>query len=319
MPDSEDPFLYNDIPGLPDGGQAYWLNTTDGLRLRFAIWRGGARGTILLYTGRTEYIEKYADSIDRFLSLGFSVMVSDWRGQGLSTRPENDLTYGWIENYQQYQDDIKALLAHDAVATLPGPRVLVAHSMGGAIGLRSLYNGLDVACAIFSAPMWGIKAPAMLRPVIYWVLKFAAAIGFGRKRLPFVTSGKPYVLNAKFEGNSLTTFEPTWDWLADTLNAHGKLALGGPSIRWLIESLDETRAMAEKAAVEVPTLTFIGSDESIVSPASIDAYHAKDGAGELVCCTGARHEMFMEAPDIQDIVWRRAEAFLDKHVPAKAP
>ncbi|MEO0682144.1 MAG: hypothetical protein AAF192_17200, partial [Pseudomonadota bacterium] len=32
----------------------------DGLRLRAAAWRGAGRGTALLLTGRTEYIEKYA-------------------------------------------------------------------------------------------------------------------------------------------------------------------------------------------------------------------------------------------------------------------
>lgn len=316
MADPEAPPLYTDISGLPHGGQAYWLDTSDGLRLRFAIWSGGTRGTVLIYTGRTEYIEKYAHSIAHFMSLGFSVLVSDWRGQGLSSRPENDLTYGWVEDYQQYQDDINAILAHDAVVALPSPRVLVAHSMGGAIGLRSLYNGLDVSCAIFTAPMWGINIPVLLRPLVHLIVTICAAIGLGRKRLPIVSRADPYVLYAPFKGNSLTTFEPTWNWLVETLKSHSNLGLGGPSIRWLKESLDETRDMARKDVVNVPTLTFVGSEERVVSPASIDAYHTKDGAGDLVCCTGAQHEMLMESPDIQKIVWNRIEAFLDTNIPA---
>ena len=66
--DSPAPF-HADIAQGPEGGAAHWLTTSDGLRIRAGHWRppqaGSAghgtapAGTIFLFPGRTEYIEKY--------------------------------------------------------------------------------------------------------------------------------------------------------------------------------------------------------------------------------------------------------------------
>ncbi|PKP84875.1 MAG: alpha/beta hydrolase, partial [Alphaproteobacteria bacterium HGW-Alphaproteobacteria-2] len=37
----------------PPGGHAAWLRTDDGVRLRAALWPEGARGTVLIFPGRT--------------------------------------------------------------------------------------------------------------------------------------------------------------------------------------------------------------------------------------------------------------------------
>jgi len=48
--------LFTDIaPGLA-GGAAYWAETSDEKRIRVAHWSPeGAKGTVLLFPGRTEY------------------------------------------------------------------------------------------------------------------------------------------------------------------------------------------------------------------------------------------------------------------------
>ena len=46
------------------------------------------RGTVVLLTGRGEFIEKYAtEVVGELLERGFAVVALDWRGQGLSDRP----------------------------------------------------------------------------------------------------------------------------------------------------------------------------------------------------------------------------------------
>jgi lysophospholipase len=54
--------LYNDLAQGPEGGRAYWVTTSDAVRLRMAVWPKGEKGTILLFPGRSEYIEKYGRS-----------------------------------------------------------------------------------------------------------------------------------------------------------------------------------------------------------------------------------------------------------------
>ena len=50
-------------------------------------------------------------------------------------------------------------------AACPNPAIMIAHSMGGCIGLRSLMRGLPFKAAAFSAPMWGILMAAWMRPL----------------------------------------------------------------------------------------------------------------------------------------------------------
>jgi lysophospholipase len=52
--------LFDDIAEGPAGGSALWCEAHDGLRIRIALWRAKAeKGTIFVFPGRTEYIEKY--------------------------------------------------------------------------------------------------------------------------------------------------------------------------------------------------------------------------------------------------------------------
>ena len=318
LPDTKPAPLLTDIVGVPEGGRAFYVRSSDNIDVRFAVWSSGQRGTVLLFTGRTEYIEKYARSIARITGMGFSCVVVDWQGQGLSTRPNGDLTYGWVMDFSDYQNDVAAILAHPAVQELPEPHVLLAHSMGGCIGLRALHKGLNVKCTIFTGPMWGIHipAPALLRPVARVIAGAATTLGLGRARLPVLASPHPYILNTKHEKNVLTSDKPTYEWLHQNLLKHPELGLGGPSFRWMHEALAETAQLMDMPAPSEDTLTFLGADEEVVDSDAVRRYHQKPGSGELVVVPGARHEILMEGDRIEAMVWARITEFLDTHVPA---
>ena len=56
------------------------------MRIRAVLWNGGSRGTVVIFPGRTEFAEKYGRVVSRLVAEGLSVLVVDWRGQGLSHR-----------------------------------------------------------------------------------------------------------------------------------------------------------------------------------------------------------------------------------------
>jgi len=126
--------LYDELDRVPQGGQAVWRTAADGTRIRTAVWHGSGDKTVLIFPGRTEFIEKYGDVIARLLDRGYSVAIIDWRGQGLSDRHPNKRDMGWVKEFSEYQLDVAELLGTVKDAGLPDPYALIAHSMGGAIG-----------------------------------------------------------------------------------------------------------------------------------------------------------------------------------------
>ncbi len=292
--------LFTDIYPGPDTGVAHWIETSDGKKLRVAHWSvEGARGTVLLFPGRTEYIEKYGVIAGEFAKRGLAVMAIDWRGQGLADRMLPDRRIGYVDTFSDYQKDVAAMMRAARSLQLPRPFFLLAHSMGGCIGLRAVIEGLSVHAAAFTAPMWGIYIAPQLRPVATVLSHLMPKIGQGH-RLPVGTKPDPYVSVEPFEDNMLTTDESMYDMMRDQLAAHPDLSLGGPSYVWLREALSETKHLALRAAPSLPCITFLGTNERIVHLARIRDRMKNWKNGHLQMVEGAEHEILMETPALRN-------------------
>lgn len=304
---TEAPLLAHLAEG-PADGQAAWLTADDGVQLRAVLWgRDAPAGTVLLFPGRTEAVEKYGRTAAALRARGFATAVIDWRGQGLADRLQADPALGHVGRFADYQRDVAALLAHVRAQDMPGPHFLLAHSMGGAIGLRALIEGLPVQAVAFSAPMWGIQIAPHMRPVAWTLSTLARPLGAGHIMAP----GQPaesYLLREPFAGNTLTTDPEMWDYMRRQIAAEPRLGLGGPSLAWLNEALRETRRLAARPAPALPAVTFLGQAEKIVVPAAIRARMARWPGGELVELPGAEHEVLMETPALREMVLDRIAA-----------
>ncbi|TNJ41772.1 alpha/beta hydrolase [Phaeobacter sp. B1627] len=304
--------FHADIAQGPDGGAAHWLTTADGLRIRAGHWRpagqttgkasGQAAGTILLFPGRTEYVEKYGPIAREMGARGFAVLAVDWRGQGLADRALSDRRLGHVADFGEFQQDVAALCAHAEALDLPKPWFLLGHSMGGAIGLRSLYEGLPVQACVFTAPMWGIRIPFALRPVAGILTKFGAALGQSHRLVP-TTTIEQYVQVSPFEDNTLTNDAEMYAFLQMQMEAQPDLALGGPTVQWLGAAMRECKSLASKASPDLPCLTFLGDSEQIVSTEAVHARMARWPAGRLDLVAQAQHEILIERPQTRSRVY----------------
>ncbi|MCB2136958.1 MAG: alpha/beta hydrolase [Rhodobacteraceae bacterium] len=306
----EDAPFFDDVADAPAGAICRWLTAADGVRLRAAIWRGGDKGTVFLFPGRTEYIEKYGPAAGELSARGYAMATLDWRGQGLAERLLPDPAPGHISRFRDYQKDVAALLAFVSAEDLPKPYYLLAHSMGGCIGLRSLHEGCGARAAVFSAPMWGIGMTPALRPVAISLGFMAPRIGMGHKLVPG-TKPKTYVLDAPFEGNVLTRDPAMYAFMQRQLTQHPELAIGGPTLRWLHEALSETRALAALPSPACPALTVLGRLERVVDTAAIHRRMARWPGGRLDLVDGAEHEVIMEGTDIRARFFDAAAAHFD--------
>ena len=304
--------LYTDVADGPPNGSAYWVKARDNVKLRVGIWPKGTKGTVLLFPGRTEYIEKYGRTAAELAERGYAMATIDWRGQGLSDRLAEPAMLGHVEAFKDYQYDVEALVRAGEVLRLPLPWFLIGHSMGGAIGLRALLNGLPVKAAAFSAPMWGIKMKPVLRPVA-WILGRATR---GRKLAQMFAPGtrrKPYTEVTPFEGNMLTRDKDAYDYMNRQTKTYPALGLGGPSIHWVYEAMIELKALRRKPRPDLPVITWVGDNERIVEVEGVEAIMAKWKGGSSEVAPEAEHELLMERPATRRRFLDAATALFTKH------
>jgi lysophospholipase len=205
-----------------------------------------------------------------------------------------------------------ALLAFAEARGLPRPWYLMAHSMGGCIGLRSLMTGLPFQAAAFSAPMWGILMADWMRPMAKVLSTTSRWFAFDGRYAPS-TGPVTYVTSVPFVGNTLTTDAEMWDYMRQQVLAHPELALGGPSLGWLKAAMDECAALAALASPAYPVITALGTQERIVDVRPVHDRMGRWPGGRLEMFGGAEHEVLMERPATREAFLARAVALFEAH------
>ncbi|MGJ8611875.1 MAG: serine aminopeptidase domain-containing protein, partial [Octadecabacter sp.] len=166
-------------------------------------------------------------------------------------------------------------------------------------------------------PMWGIRMSAALRPIAWGLSSVSKPLGFSNVFAPG-QQAETYVLRAIATDNTLTSDESSFEMLQNQLKTHPELALGGPSLHWLNESLREMRHLANLASPKIPCVTFLGTDEVIVDPARVYDRMDRWPNGDLVVLDKGRHEVLMERPELRNQVLNGATALFAAHTPELA-
>jgi lysophospholipase len=298
---------------VPDGAVLSMLKTSDGVTLRTARWAPppGRKGTVCIFHGRAEFIEKYFEIVRDLRSRGFAVATLDWRGQGLSDRPLSDPYKGHIENFSQYDTDLETFMKEIVLPDCPAPHFALAHSTGAAVLLRAAARGERwFDRMVFTAPL--IKLANW--PFGKFSVPLARALrlmGFGRAYVP---GGSAAVLGLQpFAGNILTSDPVRYARAAAVLEAEPALGIGAPTIAWADAAF---RAMAEFAIpgfsgrIRQPILIVApGRDKVTSTPATEEfAIHLRAGAHLIIA--GAQHEIMMEQDGFRQQFLAAFDAFV---------
>ena len=287
----------------PSTVKAYWLVTSDDVRIRVAHWpsKFTEKGTVFIFQGRTENIEKYGRAVKALQAAGYSAFAIDWRGQGLSDRLDDDRMLGHVDNYSDYQKDVAAMLEAADVLDLPKPWFLFGHSLGACVGLRALSEGLPMSACAFSAPLWDINLSVFQRYAAWPLTWTAQLIGKGHAYAPG-TRGESYVLTTPFDGNRLRHDESSYRYYQSVSKNLEDQQVGGPSMGWLHQTLKETRALSKIKSPDVPCITFCGGEDSIVAIPAVEDRMARWPQGKFVLIPKARHDVLYEIPSVRDRV-----------------
>ena len=293
------------------GGAVHWLQR-GGTRLRIASWPEGASGVVLLLHGRTEYIEKYLETVAALQARGFGVWTLDWRGQGLSDRALRDAAAHHVDDFEDYLADLDAVLDRFVAPALDGRAlVLLGHSMGGHLAARALARRPRAfSRAVLLAPMIDFRHGSLPR----WL---ARVIAGGVCRVPGGAArygpGRAGRLGAErvFEGNVLTSDAARYAAGRALLDALPDMRLGGVTWGWIRAAMASIAALRRAAPrIAVPVLVALAGDERVVDNAAICRFAGLVPQAELLVLEGARHELLQEHDEVRTRLWAAIDAFL---------
>lgn len=301
---------------VPDGAIAGKLRTSDGIKLRFARWdstsaKETAKGTVCVFGGRGEFIEKYFETIGELRQRGFAVATMDWRGQGHSSRQLADPRKGHVEDFAEYEIDLETFMSQVVLPNCPQPHYALTHSMGGAVVLRAMHAGqrwFDRAFLV--APMIDFPRVWVARParVLMRVLRL---VGLGTHYVPGgnVDGGR----TSRFAGNPLTSDPRRYARNAALVTSDPTLGIGGPTVNWLDAAFDTIAAFGASdyvGSIAQPTLMIAAGADTIVSAPAIGRFAARLPAGTHRLIEGARHEILQEQDAYRAQLWAAFDAFM---------
>lgn len=287
----------------------------DGAEVRYARWnppRRGRRGTVCVFTGRAEFIEKYFETVSDLRQRGFAVAMIDWRGQGGSSRVLRNRNKGHVEDFAQYDRDLTQFMSEIVLPDCPPPYFALAHSMGGTVLLRA-------ACMrdcwfdrmVLCAPMirFGSRAPSL--GITSALSQTAVFLGLGDL---FVPGGSIYASNSRaFENNFVTTDRRRYERNQLVLDTAPDLGLGGPTIAWLqaaAAAMNQINGFGFPPTVHVPVLMLAAGIDQVVSSKAIEELAMQLKAGDRIVIDGARHEILQEHDRFREQFWAAFDAFV---------
>jgi lysophospholipase len=302
---------------VPSGATVGSFKGHDGIGLRFARWeatRGPRRGTVCLFQGRGEFIEKYFEVVADLRRRGFAVATMDWRGQGGSQRLLANPRKGHVRSFADFDQDLARFMQEIVLPDCQPPYIAMAHSMGGHILLRNAsLSGSWFARMVLSAPMIAIagKRLGLPAPIPRLYTEVMGGLGFGNLYVP---GGTDDALELEpFEGNPLTSDRERYARNSMVVQAAPHLGLGSPTVAWLRAALRSGARIAAAdypSQVKVPLLLFAAGMDTFVSTTHIEEFGLRLKVGTHVLIPQSRHEILQETDEVRKDFWTAFDAYL---------
>ncbi len=245
------------------------LQAADGMRLEQHLWPASdaASGQVLLVHGLGEHLGRYHHVAAALNACGYQVQGVDLRGHGRS-----DGKRGFVRRWQDYVLDLEAI-----AATIEGPYLVVAHSMGALVALDFLRSPRPVPALALSGPLLGFSVQAP-----WWKLKLAGLLSV---LLPSLS-----LSNELDAGQVCSDPEVVAAYQADPLN------FSSATPRWFTEMRQALVRVHQAApAFQLPLHIQYGALDQIICQRSLLEFAAHwGGTVETRVWPDGRHEVFNE-------------------------
>ena len=333
---------------IPQGAATGFVTTPDKVKLRYAHWpsvQTFSKGTVTIFQGRAEFIEKYFDVVNDLRHRGFSVVAFDWRGQGGSQRSPEGTLRGHISDFKKYRQDLRTILKEVSLANYPGPHFALAHSTGclvlltDTLRLRTILDRAVLVSPLLGLPFaaWPdglLKAYRMIvrtltfglrghpptrrderrysngiERILFPVARLFSLIGLGRLYVP----GGNSEIHGVFETNRQTSDRLRYDRFNEVLRQSPELGVGSATLGWLSaagRAMTNLRRRDAGPGIKLPCLVLAAGDDRIVSTPTTEEFVSRTKAAGYLEIAGAQHEIMMERDVFRDKFWAAFDAFI---------
>jgi lysophospholipase len=304
-----------DIPTNPVPRNAICdtARTIDGVELRYARFppnRSPVRGTVILLHGRTEFIEKYFETINDLRRRGFAVAAFDARGQGGSARLLRSRRKGHVRDFADHVNDFDAVMQEVVLPDCPPPYFVLAHSTGALVALLAAERlRTQIERMVLTSPLVGLPYGAPERLAQFSGLLMY--LGLGEAFVP--GGGATLYQTLPFETNHVTSDETRYMRARAVVEADPTIGVGGPTIGWVNAAMRAASRLREvdfPARVPIPVLMVLAGADSIVSNPAAEELSRRIKTIAHLRIPGARHEILMERDEYRDQFWVAFDAFI---------
>lgn len=287
--------------------------TDDGVDLRYARWapnRSPVRGTIVIVHGRSEFIEKYFETVNDLRRRGFAVATFDSRGQGGSSRLLGNPRKGHVRDFADHVNDFETVLQEVILPDCPPPYYVLAHSTGAAVALLSAERlRTQIDRMVLIAPLLALPqgTPRMLSQVTGFLMHF----GLGESFAP--GAGATLLQTQPFASNPLTSDPDRYKRSLAIVDADPSVGVGGATIGWVNAAMRACVRMAEPdfaETVPMPVLIVLGGADTVISNLAAEEFSRRVKTAAHLRIPGARHEVLMERDQFRDQFWVAFDAFI---------
>lgn len=132
------------------------FETSDTAELFYQCWKQeSSQGCLVIAHGLAEHAEAYERLAQGLAPLHLDVYAFDFRGHGRSPGPR-----GYVESFDHFVRDLKTFVEFlEQNPSVPNPKFLLGHSMGGLVVLKYLLDAdhHPFQKIVLSSPLLGVK------------------------------------------------------------------------------------------------------------------------------------------------------------------
>ncbi|MGO2010245.1 MAG: alpha/beta fold hydrolase [Pseudoalteromonas sp.] len=283
----------------------HYLATSHGqLYYAYAI-PSNASTAIIISSGRIEGLDKYKELLWELYNNNIAVFIVDHQGQGRSYRGLKNPHKGFVKDFNDYAADLALFNIKVVDKHWQGKKVLLGHSMGGAIAYDYLarfehnYNGL-----FLSAPMFDIYTKGTPKPLAKLAAKVASSVGLSG----CYAFGQGDYHADDFAINTLTSSAARYAYFRDVYQQAPSLKLGGVTYGWLNAAFTFI-SKVDSLNVDIPLFIASAEQDVVVDNQAQHKIVKRLTQTKLKTYSAAKHELLFEQDNVRRKVLSQLYAF----------